>query len=444
MPKIIRKIPQKTRLEPPKKVAAYARVSSGKDAMLHSLSSQVSYYSRFIQSHAEWLYVGVYSDEALSGTKDNRTGFQKLLADCRSGKVNMILTKSISRFARNTVTLLETVRELKSLEVDVFFEEQSIHTLSAEGELMLTILASYAQEESLSASENQKWRVRKGFENGELLNWRFLFGYSITKVGIEIDTTTAPIVREIFTRVIDGVSLGVISRSLNSRGVSGELGGKWCTQRIREIISNEKYTGSAMLQKHYRNNHLEKKKCRNTGELPMFFAEETHHAIIDKETFLVANAILKGMQESVKNRSRPQKSEFTGKIHCPYCGKNFKRNIGKCTVGWNCSTFLAKGKTYCHGKKIPEATLQAICAEVLVMETYNSVIFQERVERIEASEDNYLLFVFKDGSTVERTWADRSRRESWTAQMKVAATERIRSQRGKKHAKSNDNTSDKK
>ena len=149
-----------------KRVAAYARVSSGKDAMLHSLSAQVSYYSEHIQSHPEWEYGGVYVDEALTGTKDDRDGFQRLLADCRAGKVDMVLTKSISRFARNTVTLLETVRELKTLGVDVYFEEQNIHSLSGDGELMLTILASYAQEESRSVSENCKWRIRQKFQQG--------------------------------------------------------------------------------------------------------------------------------------------------------------------------------------------------------------------------------------------------------------------------------------
>lgn len=138
-----------------KRVAAYARVSSGKDAMLHSPSAQVSYYSVLIQNHSGWQYAGVHAVEALTGTKDNRENFQRLLADCRDGKVDMVITKSISRFARNTVTLLETVRELKNMGVDVYFEEQNIHSLSADGELMLTILASYAQEESLSASENQ-------------------------------------------------------------------------------------------------------------------------------------------------------------------------------------------------------------------------------------------------------------------------------------------------
>ncbi|EYE89105.1 resolvase, partial [Fervidicella metallireducens AeB] len=159
-----------------KRVAAYARVSSGKDAMLHSLSAQISYYSSFIQKHIEWEFAGVYADEAITGTKDERPEFQRMLDDCRMGKIDMIITKSISRFARNTVTLLETVRELKDLNVDVYFEKENIHSLSGDGELMLTILASFAQEESRSVSENIKWRIRKGFKEGELVNLRFMYG----------------------------------------------------------------------------------------------------------------------------------------------------------------------------------------------------------------------------------------------------------------------------
>ena len=224
------------------RVCAYARVSSGKDAMLHSLSAQVSYYNNLIQSHAGWLYCGVYSDEAITGTKSQRDGFQRMLASCRAGEIDLIITKSISRFARNTVTLLETVRELKSLGVDVFFEEQNIHTMSVDGELMLTILASYAQEESLSASENQKWRIRKAFESGELVNLRFLFGYSITADGIQVNEKEAAVVREIFTRFNGGESLSSISRDLNDRGCERPLGGTWCADRIRNLLSNEKYT----------------------------------------------------------------------------------------------------------------------------------------------------------------------------------------------------------
>ena len=178
-----------------KRVAAYARVSSGKDAMLHSLSAQVSYYSDYIQSNG-WEYAGVYADEAITGTKDKRDGFQKLLAECRNGNVDMVITKSISRFARNTVTLLETVRELKALGVDVFFEEQNIHTMSADGELMLTILASYAQEESLSVSENMKWRIRSNFEEGMPWNGT-IYGYRINNGKYVIKNDEATVVKRI-------------------------------------------------------------------------------------------------------------------------------------------------------------------------------------------------------------------------------------------------------
>ena len=429
MPKTIKKVALPPKLERKKRVAAYARVSSGKDAMLHSLSSQIAYYSALIQKHGDWEYAGVYADEAMTGTKESRDEFQRLLADCRAGRIDLILTKSISRFARNTVTLLETVRKLKLLEVDVFFEEQNIRTMSAEGELMMTILASYAQEESLSASENQKWRIRKGFENGELLNWRFLYGYRISKGGIEIDDETAPIVREVFARVIAGESFSAISKDLNARGFTCALGGKWCAQRIRETVANEKYTGNAMLQKRFRNNHLEKKLLRNTGELPMFYAEGTHPAIIDKETFDTAQVVLQKISEATKGRPHPQNSEFTGKIFGPFCGKAYKRNTSNGSVGWNCSTYLSRGKAHCHGKKIPETALKAVCAEALETEEYSTAIFNAEVERIDVPEDNHLRFVFKNGSTVERMWADRSRRESWTPEMRQAAADRTRQRR---------------
>lgn len=143
-----------------KRVAAYARVSSGKDASLHSLSSQISFYSGLIQRNHDWEYAGVYADEALTGTKDNRPEFQRMIRDCKDGKIDIILTKSISRFSRNTVTTVETVRLLKSYGVDVWFERENIHSISGDGEFMLTILSSFAQEESLSASENQKWKIR--------------------------------------------------------------------------------------------------------------------------------------------------------------------------------------------------------------------------------------------------------------------------------------------
>ena len=166
MPRTVEQIQFAPRMPKPLRVAAYARVSSGKDAMLHSLAAQVDHYSTYIRHHHGWEYVGVYADEAKTGTRDSRENFQRMLTDCRARKIDHIITKSISRFSRNTVTLLETVRELKELSISVYFEEQSIDTATADGELMLSILASYAQEESLSASENQKWRVKRNFEEG--------------------------------------------------------------------------------------------------------------------------------------------------------------------------------------------------------------------------------------------------------------------------------------
>ena len=186
-----------------KNVAAYCRVSSGKDAMLHSLEAQVSYYSSLIQNHSGWEYAGVYADEARTGTKDTRENFVRLLADCRAGRIDMVLTKSISRFARNTVTLLETVRELKQIGVDVYFEEQNIHSLSTDGELMLTVLASYAQEESRSASENQKWRIKKNFEEGK--PWSStLLGYRNVDGRFEIVPEEAETVRLIYRLIMQG------------------------------------------------------------------------------------------------------------------------------------------------------------------------------------------------------------------------------------------------
>ena len=405
-------------------VAAYGRVSCGKDAMLHSLSAQVSYYSSYIQNHPGWCYCGVYADEAITGTKDDRENFQRLLKDCRDGKIDMIITKSISRFARNTVTLLETVRELKSLGIDVYFEEQNIHTLSSEGELMLTILASYAQEESRSASENQKWRIRKSYEKGEVMQWRHLYGYTITKDKITVNPEQAEVVKEIFRRAIDGESFSSISKDLNKRGLFTIFGNKWTACRITQVLSNEKYIGDSLLQKKYVNNHIEKKLQKNNGELPRYYAEGTHEAIIDKDTFEKAQEIVRHCKERTSGRKAPQRYPFTGRIKCGHCGANFKRVTCNKKIYWNCRTFQEIGKAGCPAKQIPERILEAVTAEVLGLAAFDGEAFMEKVDRIEVPEANILVYFFKDGHRVERTWKDRSRSESWTPEMREAARQR--------------------
>lgn len=344
-----------------KRVAAYAMVSSGKDEMLHSLSAQISYYSELIQGHPGWLYCGVFSDEAYTGTKDNRTGFQSLISECRKGNIDLIITKSISRFARNTVTLLETVRALKLFGIDVFFEEQNIHTISADDELMMTILASYAQAESLSASENQKWRIRKAFENGEIVNLRFLFGYRINGAKIEIDPAQADIVREVFERAVNGESFTSIANDLNNRNITRCLGGKWNSQRIRDLLSNEKYLGNALLQKKYRNNHLEKKLIHNDGQLPKYYAEGTHDAIVDEELFAKAQDILCDLAKRRDTLKKSTLSAFSGMIVCDSTDK-YK------TVIWQCNRKF-KDNTCC---KTPHITEDEIKARFL--KVYNGLI----------------------------------------------------------------------
>lgn len=413
-------------------VCAYARVSSGKDAMLHSLSAQVSHYSEMIQSHIGWVYCGVYSDEALTGTKSDREGFQQMLTDCRAGKIDMVITKSISRFARNTVTLLQTVRELKSMGIDVYFEEQYIHTISADGELMMTILASYAQEESLSASENQKWRVRKAFENGELINLRFLFGYSITADGVQINEKEAAIVREIFSRFNGGESMSSISRDLNARGYRGALGGKWCAERMRNTLSNEKYLGNALLQKRYRNNHIEKKLVANKGELPMYYAEGTHEPIIDQATFDKAQERLRMLAQQTANRKKPTRSAFSGLIHCGLCGNTYKRVTYRKKHYWNCTTFQTKGKSECAAKRIPEETLEVLTCEVLGEGSIDSDMVRSKITAIRADKNNVVVYCMDDGSEIAKRWKDRSRAESWTPEMKEKARQRALQARRKK------------
>ncbi|PYG85717.1 DNA invertase Pin-like site-specific DNA recombinase [Ruminiclostridium sufflavum DSM 19573] len=374
-----------------------------------------------------WKYVGVYADEALTGTKDARPEFQRLIKDCRNGKIDMVITKSIARFARNTVTMLEIVRELKLLGIDVYFEKENIHSLSGDGELMLTILASYAQEESRSVSENCKWRIRKRFAQGELVSLRFMFGYRIEKGEVEVDPETADIVRMIFEDYIDGMGGSLIAKKLREMGVPALRGGTWNAERVVAIIKNEKYTGNALLQKKYVSDHLTKKEVWNKGRLPQYYSEDTHPAIIDMETFEMAQEIMERRRNRFGNKKdvTPNKYPFSGKIVCESCGKNYKRKVTAGKPYWQCSTFLQDGKDYCHAKQIPEDILHTVTAAALGLAVFETEAFTDRIAEIRVPEANKLVFVFHDGRFVERVWHDRSRADSWTDEMKQAARDRM-------------------
>ena len=407
----------------PKKkcVAAYARVSSGKDAMLHSLSAQVSYYSDYIQKHG-WEYAGVYADEALTGTKDNRENFQRLLAECRKGNVDMVITKSISRFARNTVTLLSTVRELKALGVDVYFEEQNIHTASADGELMLTILASYAQEESLSVSENMKWRIRRNFEDGK--PWSgLILGYRFEDGQYVIVPEEAEVVRRIYREYLDGKGATVIMKGLNDDGIRTRVGKPWRVEGVLKVLKNYNYTGNLLLQKTYSENHLTKRKMINNGERPQYHAVGTHEAIVDLATWeAVQEEIHRRAEYYAPSKQAPNSYPFTGLIACSTCGKHYRRKTTASGIIWVCTTYNTYGKKGCASKAIPESVLYELTADMAIGD----------LTAIRAENGNSLVFCFKDGTQAVKRWKDRSRTESWTDEMKEKARQKALAQHSKK------------
>ena len=429
MVKTIRKLPQLATLEKPKRVAAYARVSSGKFSMVMSLAAQTSYYSDLIQHQNGTVFVGIYADEGITGTKEDRPEFQRLMEDCRAGKIDVIYTKSTSRLARNTVLLLKTVRELKLLGVDIYFEKENIHSLSTEGELLLTILASYAQEESRSASENQLWRVRKNFENGRPWNG-VVYGYRLRNGKYEIHPEEAAVVRGIFEDYLSGMGHLSIAKKLNEQQVAPMFSERWGPSSVSRILKNDLYTGNLLLQKTYRENYITKKVLPNLGELPKYFVEGAHEAIISQEMYAAVQAESSRRAERHYHPTANQKNMFTGLITCTVCGKYYRKkpNHGKST--WTCGTYITAGKQACASKAIPEDTLMKLTGEVLGMTNFTYEGLREMLTGIDAENGNRLTYRFKDGHVVVRVWEDRSRRESWTPEMREQARQRQLERKG--------------
>ena len=449
-----------TRMEAPaqlpvrKRVAAYARVSMEKDAMLHSLAAQVSYYSERIQRNPEWEYVGVFADYGLTGTKETRPEFQRMLQECSEGKIDLILVKSISRFARNTLTLLNTVRELKGLGIGVYFEEQKLDSLSGDGEFMLTILASFVQEESRSVSENCKWRIRKKFEQGIPTGFG-MYGYEVRNGSFVIKPEEAAVVRRIFQMYLDGMGSVKIMKLLMAEGVPAPLGGLWNASVVMEMLKNEKYVGDLLLQKFYTNNHVEKKLFHNRGELPQYYVGDDHEAIIDRKTFdavqreiALRTARRKAAKGTAKNAELDASAEeppmmpsenkrrevlpLTDRIYCGICGKKYRYKVTRLGTPyaapvWLCSTFNYRGKAYCASKQIPEDILKELIHSVL-----STVYTEGSVHHIEMHPGNRVLFVFQDGHTEERFWEDHSRKDSWDAEKRQKAAEKTRIQHQKR------------
>lgn len=426
-----------------KKVAAYARVSMETERLHHSLSAQVSYYSDLIQRNPEWEYVGVYADDGITGTQANkRDEFQRLLEDCEAGKIDIVLTKSISRFARNTVDLLETVRHLKELGISVRFEKENIDSLSGDGEVMLTLLASFAQEEIRSLSENEKWSVKKRFEQGIPVGRPRILGYRWEGNTMIVVPEEAKVVRRIYQNFLDGKSRLETERELAAEGITSVYGNRICDSQLKQILTNISYTGNLLLQKEYVADPISKQRRKNKGELPQYYVENTHEAIIDMDTFqYVQDEMARRRALGARANKSLNITCFTGKIKCSYCGKSFmhntRKNRAKFTTTyteedglyttWVCGSRKQKKKGEgCPAKEIPDKILKQVCTEALGLDEFDDQAFDERVERIDVPDGGTLVFHFYDGTELVREWESTAKKDCWTDEHKDRQREWVR------------------
>ncbi len=312
-----------------RRVAAYARVSTDTEEQASSYAFQVQYYQQSIQSNTEWEFVEVYTDEGVTGTNTkHREGFQRMIADCEAGKIDLILTKSVSRFARNTVDSLTHIRRLRELGIEVFFEKENIATLDAKGELLLTIMASLAQEESRSISENITWAKRKRLAEGIMpLNPSKFLGYEHDAEGnIVINEEEAKTVRLIYSLYIEGYNYTQIGEELQRRGIKTITGNTdWHPSTIRYVLINEKYKGDALLQKCFVVDHLSHRQIKNRGQIPQYYVKDNHPPIIPPETFDMVQEMFHWRANLGTRYS--SKTPYSLKLVCNRCGAWYTTNI---------------------------------------------------------------------------------------------------------------------
>ena len=346
-----------------KRVAAYCRVSTDSEEQLTSYQNQMRVYTEMIAANKEWEFAGLYADEGISGTRaDKRPEFQRMIRDCQNGKIDYIITKSVSRFARNTTQLLEAVRELRDLGIEVVFENENIHTFQPTSEIFLTIAATIAENDLEVDSARQRWSIQHRCENGWISVGSGLFGLKLTADNeLEIVTEEAAVIRYIYESYVDGgIGSKRIADALNAAGVQSRNGYPWDAKHIIGLLRNEKYKGDVIMGKSVR--HFgEYHKNPNAEYAPRYYMEGTHEAIVDKDMWEAAQRIL---EERSRNHCRTRIAHsFTGMIECGCCGKNYlhKVNNSQCkwqTDIWACRTYLRDGKKACGNSRIKDTVLK--------------------------------------------------------------------------------------
>ena len=366
------------------KVAAYCRVSTGSQEQKDSYESQVRHYRDTIKSRENWVYVDIYADEAMTGTLDyKRTDFLRMINDALNGKIDLILTKSIARFARNTVDTLKYVRLLKEKNVAIYFEEEHINTLEMAGELLLTILSSVAQQEVQNTSENVKLGLKMKMQRGEMVGANNCYGYKIDKTNktLVIIKEEARVVREIYELYIDGYGTKGIANYLEERHIKTRKGNcEWSTATIGRILTNEKYMGDLLMGKSIIVDPIAKKRIRNDGQEDKYYVKDHHPAIISTETFEKAQQIRKSRSKDFMKRNfvanKPRNYSFTGKIFCGFCGSVYTRVLWKrkeypdySKETWKCRRADKRGRKDCPDSII----LYNEVVENIFIDLYNSI-----------------------------------------------------------------------
>ncbi len=359
------------------RVAAYCRVSTGSDKQLLSLETQNEHYESYIKGHPDWEFAGIYFDEGISGTKkEKRPALMRMMQDCEDGLIDHIITKSISRFSRNTTDCLELVRLLQEMNVSIYFEKENINSADMESELVLSILSGLAEDESASISKNNKWSIRHRFETGTYKISSPPYGYDYIGDGKwKINEEQAKWVRFIYSQALAGKGSLAIAKELDKLGVPTKRNAKWSSSSVRDVLTNEKYTGDCIFQKTYTDEFFNKRP--NNGERDMFFMPDHHDAIVSHEDFDAVAALIKqrtlekNIQKGVGKYNK--RYPLSGKVVCGECGTKFKRRLNSSTKqryhAWVCSRHL-NDKASCSQKYIKEEDLQMAFVTVMNKMTY--------------------------------------------------------------------------
>ena len=376
------------------RVAAYCRVSSDSSDQLNSFMAQLNHYTELISSQKSWTLVDIYSDEGITGTSaQERPDFQRLLTDCRKGKIDKILVKSISRFARNTVDCLTTVRELKSIGVGVCFEEQKIDTSNMTGEMMTAMFASIAQKESESISGNMRWSYKQRMMSGSYVPCVLPYGYTRVNGKIEIDEERAEVIRHIFSWYLTGHSTDAIASMLNTQKVTSRYGGvRWSQTAVRYILTNEKYAGNSLWQKYYTTDTLPYQHPLNRGQRDSYYAENTHKPIVSTKDFTAAQELM-AKRRMLLTPEQNIPYPFRKKIFGGECESVFRRKVIRGIVYWACTGHDKKGSGFCSVMQVPELVIcEAFLRLYYKLKVYGKIILSQMLSDLQAIREHRMLW----------------------------------------------------